>query len=166
MLVELAFHAMGGGHPKLIDDFYTDNKLFHNETGNCVIFIGICDFWPRRREYWHLRRPGDVWRRTGGHKVAVWLLKCDYYEIQVKCCIHCLIVCLAHFDNFHNEQQSERKIQGLTTNQSGSCRRKKLPKDSHIFPCCQAQVQVSSIRSKTWTSRLIQSGTHRPSTTS
>ena len=57
---------------------------------------------------------------TGGHKVAVWLLKCDYYEIQVKCCIHCLIVCLAHFDNSHNEQQSQHKIQVLTTNQSDS----------------------------------------------
>ena len=62
---------------------------------------------------------------TGGHKVAP---APDYYDIQVKCCIHCLNVCLAHFDNFHNEQQSERKIQGLTTNQSGSCRRKKTTK--------------------------------------
>ena len=62
---------------------------------------------------------------AGGHKVAP---APDYYDIQVKCCLHCLIVCLAHFDNFHNEQQSERKIQGLTTNQSGSCRRKNYQK--------------------------------------
>ena len=72
--------------------------------------------------------------RTGGHKVAVWLLKCDYYEIQVKCCIDCLIVCLAHFDNSHNEQQSQHKIQVLTTNQSDSCSHKKPPKkNSDIF---------------------------------
>ena len=74
--------------------------------------------------------PGDVWRRTGGHKVAP---APDYYDFQVKCCLHCLIVCLAHFDNFHNEQQSERKIQGLMTNQSGSCRRKKQPKTVIFF---------------------------------
>ena len=71
--------------------------------------------------------------RTGGHKVAVWLLKCDYYEIQVKCCIDCLIVCLAHFDNSHNEQQSQHKIQVLTTNQSDSCSHKKQPKKTVIF---------------------------------
>ena len=99
---------------------FTDNKLFPFQTDNCVIFIGI----------YGSQEPGDVWRRTGGHKVAP---APDYYDIQVNCCLHCLIVCLAHFDNFHNEQQSERKIQGLTTNQSGSCRRKKLPKTVIFF---------------------------------
>ena len=139
--LELTFHAMGGGHPKLID-FYTDNKLFLHETDNCVVFIGICDSGPGDGNVgtWGGQEtsggPG-----TGGHKVAsVWWLKCDYYEIQVKCCIHCLIVCLAHFDNSHNEQQSEHKIQVLTTNQSDSCSHKKKPKNSNIKEIISIQI--------------------------
>ena len=118
---------MGGGHLKLIDDFYTDNKLYSFIRRIIASFLsGFVTSGTQETGILAPEEPGDVWRqRRWSRGGQVWLLKCDYYEIQVKCCIDCLIVCLAHFDNSHNEQQSELKIQGLTTNQSGSCSRKK-----------------------------------------
>ena len=120
---------------------FTDNKLFPVQTDNCVIFIGICDFWDTgdgNTGTWGARRrlaAAQVVTRWPGLAPQMWLLRNSgqmLYSLS-----QCLIVCLAHFDNSHNEQQSQLKIQGLTTNQSGSCSRKKQPKKQqwrfHIF---------------------------------
>ena len=66
---------MGGGHLKLIDDFYTDNKLYSSLRRIIASFLsGFVISGTQETRILAPKEPGDVWRQRrwsqGGQGLA------------------------------------------------------------------------------------------------
>ena len=71
----MSVQAMGGGHLKLIDDFYTDNKLYSFIRRIIASFLsGFVISWTQETGILAPEEPGDVWRQRrwsqGGQGLA------------------------------------------------------------------------------------------------